>query len=180
MLSDFGAPCGRDGGRSRSLPPSAPFGLSAVSEISSGCLPSLLAVTAFPPPELSRLRPPFLGLLVVCAHPTPLVPSSSVLSSFLTTASPSGSAQAERSPRVRTWNFPLHRRPYALPPTDIGLRLLTASSPKGRAPHDASLPFDAGFHLRLPPDLPSRARQGFPSGKDLVPQIDAPVSSVLG
>ena len=108
----------------------------------------------------------------------PFVISPFVLSD--SRSSPSRSAEAERSPRVKTWNFPLHRRPYALPPTDIGLRLLTASSPKGRTPHDASLPFDAGFHLRLPPDLPSRARQGLSSGKDLVLQIDALVSSVLG
>ena len=48
---DFGTACARGRGRPRSFTPSAPSGLSAVSQISSSCLPSWLAVTAFPPPE---------------------------------------------------------------------------------------------------------------------------------
>ena len=53
VLSVFGTARVRGRGRPRSLSPSAPFGLSAVAEISSSCLSSSLAVTAFPPPEPS-------------------------------------------------------------------------------------------------------------------------------
>src|SRR5262245_19891653 len=49
-----------------------------------------------------------------------------------------------------------------------------------RTPLGASLGSGHVAHLRLPPDLPSRARQGYALGKDLVLQIDALVSSVSG
>ena len=53
VLPDFGTAHGRGRGRPRSLPPSSPLGLSAVSEISSSCLSPSLAVAAFPPPALA-------------------------------------------------------------------------------------------------------------------------------
>ncbi len=165
-------------GSAPSLTPSAPLGLSAVSQISSSCLPSSLAVTAFPPPGAfpwvtSAFRQP-CGTTRSSDSSRPFAISSFVLSGYRS------SAEAERSPRVRMRNFPLHPRPYALPPTDIGLRSPLAGSPKGRTPLDASLSLGAEVHLRLPPDLPSRAHQGCATGKDLVLQIDALVSSVLG
>ena len=99
----------------------------------------------------------------------PFVISPFVLSDYR--SSLRRSAEAERSPRVRTWNFPLHRRPYALPPADIGLRVLNASSPKGRTLHDASLPFGAWCHLRACEEIASdvvrtfrSARHGRPEG----------------
>jgi hypothetical protein len=49
-----------------------------------------------------------------------------------------------------------------------------------RTPYGASLSFDTVAHLRLPPDIPSRAHRGFATGKDLVLQIDALVTSVSG
>ena len=99
-----------------------------------------------------------------------------VFRSSITTAS----AEAERSPRVRTRNFPLHRRLYAFPQTDIGLRCYRPARPRAIRLVDASLSFDARFHLRLPSDPPSRARQRYASAKDLVLQIDAPALPVLG
>ena len=179
MLCDFGTACARGRGRPRSLTPSAPLGLSAVSQISSSCLPSMAGRDRLPSPSSFPLGYDRLSTALRYYAVIRLLSSLRHLSfsSFLATAP---SAEAERSPRVRTRNFPLHPRPYALPPTDIGLRSPLAGSPKGRAPLDASLSLGAEVHLRLPPDLPSRARQGCATGKDLVLQIDALVSSVLG
>src|SRR5438309_668454 len=47
-------------------------------------------------------------------------------------------------------------------------------------PHGASLALDTVAHLRLPPDVPSRAHRGYATGEDLVTQIGALASSVSG
>jgi len=62
---------------------------------------------------------------------------------------------------------------------EIGLRRCGPAHPV-QEPHDASLALDTVAHLRLPPDVPSRAHRGLRPGKDLVIRIDALVSSVSG
>jgi len=60
---------------------------------------------------------------------------------------------------------------------DIELRCCGPAHSPG-LPYGASLSLGTATHLRLPPDLPSRAHQGYAAGKDLVLQIDALVSLV--
>ena len=70
------------------------------------------------------------------------------------------SAEAERSPRVRTQNFVPTPSPLRSPSDGYGLRCCRPAHPTGRTPYGASLSLGSALHLRLPPDAPSRARPG--------------------
>ena len=128
---DFGTARGAGEDRSTSAPPSAPCGLSAVSKNSPSCLGSLLAVTAFPPPESAGVGPPFGGFPVLCGHPTPPVPSSSrpfVLDDYRRRR-----GEAGRSPRVRTRNFVPNPSPIRAPTDGYRASCRWPARPRTRA-----------------------------------------------
>lgn len=93
---------------------------------------------------------------------------------------PTARAEPNRSRQVRHDRLRTHpvAHTHAVL-TDFGLHRWGPAHPL-RTPYGTSLSLETVAHLRLPPDLRSRARQGYAHGKDLVIQINALVSSVSG
>lgn len=164
MLRDFGTARDADVSWLTSAPAAAPCGLSAVSPNKTSWPTCSLAVVAFPPQARLASRPVWTAF----RRPSGTVRPSDffrpfVISFFRSRRLPLvafATAEAERSPRVRTQNFVQNRRHYQ----DSSKRKLGFAESSQLAPRAVGLTalrFRSVPHCTfgLPPDTPSRARR---------------------
>jgi hypothetical protein len=152
VVPGFGTAVGPGAGWPASAPPSSPCGLSAVPGNSSRFPTRWLAVVAFPPrtrlsplPVGDAFRRPF-GTVQPSDFSCPFV-----ISFFRSQRLPLvalATAEAKRSPRVRTQNFVQNRRHYVHPPDEYWASPGAAGSPRVCTPYGASLSFGSALRLR--------------------------------